>query len=312
MAIIYPPKLGEDILDDLTLKGERDTYEALSKLTNDFEIFYNRCAYAGAVARAYERQIDFIIIHRALGLLAIEVKGGKLRLGTQKPFDHYISIDAYWKPIDPHKQVKQALRELIRTIKIDSPNYWIPDNVCVFFPHTLRSQLTDNPVSLPNGTLCAEELPILHTMIPQLMATKKGQPAWKESTFLDIRRRLIEVPQAKREQLPLSHNFHKRPKIENFTKPTKSNATNAAKPFLRDDAGWVTFDTIDKHQNEGTPNFKKPRPLAKQRLHWSEIIIAALAAIIAFCLVSLTLPNSPIQAIFLKLVETLKNRVGTY
>ncbi len=89
MAILYPQRLSDRILNDRQLKGERDTYESLKNLSDAFEVFYNRCVRTSQGSRAYKRRIDFIILHEKFGLLAIEVKGGKIRVGLDGDFEQY-------------------------------------------------------------------------------------------------------------------------------------------------------------------------------------------------------------------------------
>jgi hypothetical protein len=193
---MYPPQLSKRTLNSPKLRAEIETFEALSKLPDDFEVFYNRCPTNGLAARAFERKIDFIILHAQLGFLAIEVKGGKIRIGSDGGFEQY--YNNCWNSIDPIQQAKIAFYELVNTIKSDGGNYWIPDGYCVFFPHTARLDLTTVPHQLPSGTLCSDELPILATMIPSFFQKpQSGKSAWKKrEDYIDVRRRLQTMPES--------------------------------------------------------------------------------------------------------------------
>ena len=202
MAKLYPARLPDRVLNNRKLKGEIETFEALSKLSDDFEVFYNRCPNSGGASRVYERKIDFIIIHEQFGLLAMEVKGGKIRIGADGGFEQYHSNKMKWVSIDPFMQVKLALRELIITIKSDSPKYWIPDDVCVLFPATSRRDLTDTPQCLPAGTLCSDDVPVIKNIIPTLFTKNRQGTAWQRDTFIDVRRRLQNMPEAQGDNRP--------------------------------------------------------------------------------------------------------------
>jgi Nuclease-related domain len=100
----------------------------------------------------YERAIDFIILHERRGMLAWEVKGGKIRIGEDRNFEQYQGAKG-WRPIDPFKEVKLATMELIDDCRDDGVNYWIPVDRCVIFPNTPRRDITDLPQYLPSGVL---------------------------------------------------------------------------------------------------------------------------------------------------------------
>jgi hypothetical protein len=188
MAVMHPEKLPSYILDDPMLKGEVDTYEALKKIPDDFVVFYQCYASPDSSSKALIRPIDFVILHKKLGLLAMEVKGGKIRLGEETIIDQYYKGD--WHHKDPYEQVSKAVIELIMNCKADGANYWIPENTCVVFPHTNRSAITNMPHQLPDGTLCAEDMATLPVQIKTLFSKPRKDFAFTDSEFLDMRRRL--------------------------------------------------------------------------------------------------------------------------
>lgn len=279
MAKMYPSRLPDRILDNSKMKGEIETFEALSKLPDEFEIFYNRCANAGGTTRVFERKIDFIIIHEQLGLLAMEVKGGKIRIGNDGGFEQYHHNKNKWASIDPYTQVKMALRELIAVVKSDSPKYWIPDEVCVLFPGTYRRDLTDQPQSLPAGTLCADDVPILANLIPTFFSKSRKGPAWGRDVFIDIRRRLQNMPEAK-----LGSNLsNDRPKT----------IRQEVEPEARKDGGKALREVkiaASKSNINYQPSTHSASPTTsliseKSKLEWWEIMLAIMTPIVAFFIV---------------------------
>ncbi len=161
-----------------------------------FEVFYNRCVRTGQGSRAYKRRIDFIVLHEKFGLLAIEVKGGKIRVGLDGDFEQYHPNKKRWTSIAPYAQVEKAAIELITDCKADGVTYWIPADVCVIFPNTLRRDITDTPQTLPDGTLCADDLSSLAVLVPTLFSKSAKGQAWDRDAFLDMRRRLQNMPEA--------------------------------------------------------------------------------------------------------------------
>jgi hypothetical protein len=221
MAKMYPSQLPDRVLNDKSLRGEIKTYEALAALPDEFEVFYNRCVSADQTASAHERPIDFIVLHEVLGFLAIEVKGGSIRIGRDGGVEQYQFTKGDWAPIDPYGQVKKSTIALIRNVKADGANYWITDNIGVIFPETHRHEITDTPQYLPNGTLCADDLPILQTQIKMLYATPKNGNAWQRSDFLDMRRRLQNMPEAPRGSSSFKNDRKTR---KDYFKSTKTNS----------------------------------------------------------------------------------------
>ncbi|MDP9127970.1 MAG: hypothetical protein M3N08_06915 [Pseudomonadota bacterium] len=219
MAKMYPPQLPDRVLSDRRLKGEIKTYEALAQLSDEFEVFYNRSTSAERSARAHKRRIDFILLHRQLGFLAIEVKGGKIRIGQDGGFEQYHPSKSSWASVDPHKQVEVATIQLIKAAKADGADYWIPDNVCVVFPDTMRREITDLPQYIPDGTLCADDLGLLPTQIKTLFAKSRQGQAWPPDAFLDMRRRLQNMPEVRGSE----SSSNSRPKSDAF-KPARERS----------------------------------------------------------------------------------------
>ena len=203
MAIMHPLLLPDDVTSNRQLKGEVDTFEALALLSDEYEVFYNHTVSARQGSSIFERAIDFTIdftvLHERRGMLAIEVKGGKIRIGPDGQFQQFKGRAKGWDRTDPFKQVKVATMELINACRDDGAKYWIPVDRCVIFPNTLRREITDIPQNLPNGVLCADDLALMRTQIATLFSKpRKGDRAWVREEFIDMRRRLQNLPEASR------------------------------------------------------------------------------------------------------------------
>jgi hypothetical protein len=287
-----PARLPDRVLQNRKLKGEVDTYEALSKLTDKFEIFYNRCASVGNVSKAYERPIDFIILHERLGLLGMEVKGGQIRIGQDGGFEQYLYRSNEWKTINPFDQIKMALRELIMVCKRDGADYWIPDDCCVIFPGTQRSQLTDSPQSLPPGTLCADDLPLLAQIIPSLFSKSRKEQAWERGNFIDMRRRLGKMPEAKR-KYGLSSGESKKSffRTASWSKrvpaPEEDESLGESAKDLPPKTG-VNYDPFANRTYVEPPASRIDKPKLRR---W-EIVVAVTTGIVVFLFILWLFPNS--------------------
>jgi len=108
--MIYPPQFPDYRSDEF---AERKVFDAMRKLPDHFDIFYNRKFVRINEGERAEYEIDFIVVdlrqEQVKGLLCIEVKGGDL----------YYNPNGVWyqngKKLDeaPDDQVNSAMRSLI-------------------------------------------------------------------------------------------------------------------------------------------------------------------------------------------------------
>ncbi|MER2520332.1 MAG: nuclease-related domain-containing protein [Bdellovibrionales bacterium] len=213
MAVMHPPQLSERVLNNPRLRGEVKVYWALYALPDEFEVFYNRSVSRDSAAQAYSRRIDFVVLHERLGFLAIEVKGGKIRIGDDGEIQQYHPSNDAWATINPYRQIELSTMELIRNAKADGANYYIVGNTCVVFPDSLRKDITDMPNRLPNGTLCAEDLEIISAQMKTLFSKNWRDCVWKRDAFLDMRRRLNNMPESSRPMHVRNSSYQHRDKV---------------------------------------------------------------------------------------------------
>ena len=77
MAIIYPKE--EFRLNDNVPFSEREVYNKLRTLSNDYVIFHSVNWVKKNKYQAFTwYENDFLIIHKSLGILVMEVKGGSI------------------------------------------------------------------------------------------------------------------------------------------------------------------------------------------------------------------------------------------
>ena len=121
MAEMYPRYLKPD--EELRRAGmdpisaaERKLFEAFREaLADDFVVFHGvRVHGRGRRGGVRDREIDFLIAHPEHGLLALEVKGGRIRVdGRDRQWTSIDGRDEVHKIRDPFEQVRQANYDLL-------------------------------------------------------------------------------------------------------------------------------------------------------------------------------------------------------
>jgi hypothetical protein len=265
---MHPKQIPDDVVNNPIYRGEVETYNALSKLSDEFYVYYDGYVNVDRSGSAYASPIDFIIVHEQLGPLMIEVKGGQIRLKEDGRFEQYKPSKGKWEAEDPHGQIKKATRKLIATVKSDGAKYWIPENCTVLFPNTDRHSLEGMPQALSSWTLGAEAMPNLAINILGQFPKKSTKPAWGREDYIDMRRRLHNVPkEVKRHYWKKSRSKSKGDHVRHTATVTTSIPAHQAYSYMR-----------KAKQNKA--------------VKWWQIIVLAFAGIITFLVVSWFLPNS--------------------
>jgi len=139
MAQMFPQKLPNSIVTDPKRSPELRVFELFKRnLSDEFKVFYS-VAYQlkGKSQYAYDGEADFVVAHPQLGLLVIELKGGRIR---------YDSSEAQWYTKDrynveyliknPFAQVRKnhySLRRKLQEAPLTS-KYQYPSGYAVCFP----------------------------------------------------------------------------------------------------------------------------------------------------------------------------------
>lgn len=140
MAIVYPERLPESVLRDEKRSAERKVYEALARLPDEFHIFYSvawqaRSRHSGVS----DGEADFVIAHARLGILILEVKGGRIEYDARtyqwtstdrRGETHLLSKD----PVEQARRSNKALLEKLRDTPGWDANRWLTVGHAVVFP----------------------------------------------------------------------------------------------------------------------------------------------------------------------------------
>lgn len=123
MAKMFPEWISEEQrLANPKYRAEFRVYDALaSSLSDDWYVFYSRTwTWVEDSSRLRSRETDFIVAHPKLGILLMEVKGGRVEVkdGRWKSTDRY---GDEWD-ISPYEQVAIATRSLERRLSEETPN----------------------------------------------------------------------------------------------------------------------------------------------------------------------------------------------
>src|SRR5690349_5723701 len=84
MAISFPVRLPDDCA-----ASERKTHNALLNLSDDWRVFHSVVWQGIRWGKQADGEADFVLIHRTVGLIVLEVKGGRIEI-----------VDGHWFSID--------------------------------------------------------------------------------------------------------------------------------------------------------------------------------------------------------------------
>lgn len=125
MAILWPCKLPQSILNDPRRNAEVRVYNKLGQVLDDsFHVFYSS-PWLGTDRLGNEKdgECDFLVAHPEHGILAIEVKGGEITYDPKE--NQWKSKDAYGflhKIKDPISQARSAKHEILKRLNLSS--FW--------------------------------------------------------------------------------------------------------------------------------------------------------------------------------------------
>jgi ribosome biogenesis GTPase A len=117
-----------------SLFGEKSVLSELSKLPDDWHIFYS-LGFVDRNGFDRQREIDFVLFHPDFGLVFIEVKGGSVRFenGTVRQW-----LDNHWKDRNPIQQLNGARRVCLEYLSSHGVDGFIPARNLYVFPTTQR------------------------------------------------------------------------------------------------------------------------------------------------------------------------------
>jgi len=117
MAIMYPESFPSDRAKDPKREGEALFFDACKRyLSDDYRIFYSKEWRSNA--EQTQGEIDFVIIHREMGLVLVEVKGGGIhfdaKTGEWTSTDSHGNEHKIKNPIDQLRRSKGAIGKQIK------------------------------------------------------------------------------------------------------------------------------------------------------------------------------------------------------
>ena len=304
MASMHPLQLRADIIRNPKFRAEVAVFNALQLLPDGFHVFHNRAVKSKNAFRAYERPIDFTVVNEQLGILFIEVKGGRIRITERGGFEQFLPDAGRWNSINPFDQLKLAVRELISAAKKAGAKYWIPDDCCVIFPDTRREALRRQATHLPSGTLCSEDVAELSSIIPTLFSEPRKSTAFTPEQFSDIRDRLNNMPEADPAALDVSPGLANAAKSKD--RSTKMRSAEPLESWVEQNVWhgrvWPRLKQELKHTKyyRGYSPTKRGRP---KHLGVRDVLIALVVFLAVVIGVSFLTPGSPIPSMLINSLE---------
>jgi hypothetical protein len=163
MATVFPSPLPESVIHDAGREAERRVYDALAGLLGPEHCVFYSVAWltkaAGQAAR--DGEADFVVAHPDLGVLVLEVKGG--RIGHDQVSGEWHSTDRgeHRHAIrDPFAQARQSHHALLHKLE-EHPvirRFYIKIGHGVVFPDSANPHKTLVPDAEPAIMVFAEDL----------------------------------------------------------------------------------------------------------------------------------------------------------
>lgn len=179
----YPKQLPDEIIRDSDRNAEVRTFNALKKgMPPDYHIFYS-CDWLDTRKKSSlsrDGECDFIIAHKDLGILFIEVKGGELGRDGQTGEWYRITGDGKKKIKDPVKQARNSKHVTLQLMREHWPKGKLPYlrlRHGVVLPHSSKPKTFDYlgahmPISM---FAFAEDMEDLPAKMLMMLLEKEGE-----------------------------------------------------------------------------------------------------------------------------------------
>lgn len=174
MAKMYPRSIPEPILKDKNRSAEIRIYELLrEQLPESFACYYSRPWHRFTPEGAeQDGEADFVIVNPGLGMLIIEVKGG--RVSCRAGDGQWVSVDRYniayeiKNPIDQAKRSKYRFKDLLKNSR-DWRERRFPAFHAAILPDSVRPQSALGPDAPLDLFAFGDDLPNLSTWVTARM-----------------------------------------------------------------------------------------------------------------------------------------------
>jgi hypothetical protein len=151
-------------------RAEESFYEACrNSLSDAWTVYYSRTlSTIDRDSGMKDNEIDFVLYHRAYGVLVIEVKGGRIRHDTRS--GKFYSINRYDETFEIKDPFQQALVWKSRFIRVlRNRNIKVPVSHAVAFPSVHESEIAESAAITPAIVIGRQKIASLATSLKNLV-----------------------------------------------------------------------------------------------------------------------------------------------
>ena len=177
MAKMYPPLENAAIDDHIAVRSEAYVYRKLAEMDDAFHV-YHSIRYLDFSPRSGkpEGECDFVLLHRQLGLLILEVKGGRITCENGRWYTS--GRRGKWE-IKPYEQARTNEHVIVDTkLKERGVHERFPYGYAVCFPNseipTGSSSLQDSTLESKDVTLGGSDLRDVEAAVRGVMGKWRG------------------------------------------------------------------------------------------------------------------------------------------
>lgn len=171
--------------------AEKTFFNACHQLSDDWIVLHSQ-RYIGE--RPSLRQvkgpgeIDFVLLSRTFGVLAVEIKGGQIDIAEGQWYSS--NEDGRHTIKNPFVQALEGAQAILSTLRQELPGLSLTDCVrhCVVFPAVSGKHVGNISTYGPREIIiCREDLSNLPQKIEKIASFWKQKPNWSETVFKQIR-----------------------------------------------------------------------------------------------------------------------------
>ena len=168
MALMYPDTSSTRVI--FASRAEEVFYEACrNSLSDAWTVYYSRTlSTVDRDSGMKNNEIDFVLYHRAYGVLVIEIKGGRIRHDTQS--GKFYSINRYDETFEIKDPFQQALVWKSRFWRVlRNRNIKVPVSHAVAFPSVHESEIEESASITPAIVIGRQKMASLATALKNLV-----------------------------------------------------------------------------------------------------------------------------------------------
>jgi hypothetical protein len=168
MALMYPDTSSTRVI--FASRAEEVFYEACrNSLSDAWTVYYSRTlSTVDRDSGMKDNEIDFVLYHRAYGVLVIEIKGGRIRHDTQS--GKFYSINRYDETFEIKDPFQQALVWKSRFWRVlRNRNIKVPVSHAVAFPSVHESEIEESASITPAIVIGRQKMGSLASALKNLV-----------------------------------------------------------------------------------------------------------------------------------------------